>query len=552
MAAMPAPVIRIDLSPPYRVAGQSARHQSVWLLARIWLAATRDQDDLRSAEVRARFADATDVRMIVSRAFADFARWQVPVGWGADKDVDVSGLRTGGRSKGPFWMPTSTAQRLRFIVNGKALGVAGVARWLGKSVSGDAAASTTTAGDDDGLRYVMRDMDFWRHLTQAMRGAQDGFAGTLEAGVAESFRAAQRSAADDFQHALSLLKESLAWRRSDRLDRSRAALQRFQRLVARGGVNAALPTFAAMVHVVRAWEHYARADLSSALAELTRLAADAELRPVVRYNPRVRFETLNLDALVHKSLALRPDATHTTDTPTRRAAACRALESFSSALQAAYEADSVDAVQHAAANIGWSLWLFWRQGLVDEARTLSASDVQRQAMRWLGLSEWICDRFGVGGGSAWNTVFLLRIARGDIADEPPISLRAFRARRPLSVAEAIDALRPFHPPFAPAKGFVRWSSVAAFALEEHDAGHVRYNALQLANLLLESVWYLAHEQGDSMQAYSTMERLVAQIAVLRPGERGFFHAEIRAFPPELRTAASHAGPRRQRAGIAPA
>ncbi|HBD37262.1 MAG TPA: hypothetical protein DC084_27135, partial [Cupriavidus sp.] len=113
---------------------------------------------------------------------------------------------------------------------------------------------------------------------------------------------------------------------------------------------------------------------------------------------------------------------------------------------AAYEADSVDAVQHAAANIGWSLWLFWRQGLVDEARTLSASDVQRQAMRWLGLSEWICDRFGVGGGSAWNTVFLLRIARGDIADEPPISLRAFRARRPLSVAEAIDALRPFHAP----------------------------------------------------------------------------------------------------------
>jgi len=60
---MPAPVIRIDLSPPYRVAGQSARHQSVWLLARIWLAATRDQDDLRSAEVRARFADAIATTM---------------------------------------------------------------------------------------------------------------------------------------------------------------------------------------------------------------------------------------------------------------------------------------------------------------------------------------------------------------------------------------------------------------------------------------------------------------------------------------------------------
>jgi len=540
MSAMPAPVIRIDLSPPYRVAGQPARYQSVWLLARIWLAATRDHDELGAAEVRMRFAEAADLRMIVSRAFADFARWKVPVGWGADKSVDASGLRTAGRSRGPFWMRRTTAQRLRFIANGKALGVAGVARWLGHAASGEA---VSPAGSDDGLHYVMRDMAFWRHLTHAMRGAQDGIAGVLDSGVAESFRAAQRSAADDFQQALSLLKESLAWRRSDRLDHSRAALQQFRRIVARGGIDAALPTFAAMVHVVRAWDHYARTDLASAKDELTRLAIDAELRPVVRYNPRVRFETLNLDALVHKSLALRPG---TAAAAARHDAARRALDSFSGALQAAYEADSVDAVQHAAANIGWSLWLFWQHGLVDTSRTLAAGDVQRQAMRWLGLSEWICDRFGVGGGSAWNTVFLLRVARGSAESCTPASLSAFRARRPLSVAAAIDALRPFHAPFAPAKGFVRWSSVAAFALEEHDAGHVRYNALQLANLLLESAWYLTHEQGGSAQAYAMMERLATQIASLRPAERGFFHAEIRAFPIELQAAAGDTVHQRKR------
>jgi hypothetical protein len=118
----------------------------------------------------------------------------------------------------------------------------------------------------------------------------------------------------------------------------------------------------------------------------------------------------------------------------------------------------------------------------------------------------------------------LRVARGDIADERPIALRAFRARRRRG-GEAIDALRPFHAPFAPAKGFVRWSSVAAFALEEHDAGRVRYNAL-LANLLLESVVVPGPRTGRSAQAYSAMERLAAQIAVLRPGERGFFHAGI--------------------------
>lgn len=531
-----APPIHVDLCAPYRVNGQPARHQSVWLLARIWLAASRDREDLPAAAVRARFAEASDVRMVVSRAFADYARWGVPVGWGGDPTAPIDGLSPARRSRGPFWMTAASARRLRFSANGKALGAAGVARWLGQSP-----AEAVPPAADDGLGYVMRDMAFWSHLTQAMRGAQDGVPGAPDAGVAELFRAAQRSAGDDFQHALSLLKESLAWRRSDRLDQSRAALRRFHRIVARGSVSAAMPTFAAMAHVVRAWEHYARGDLDTAQGELARLSADAELRPVVRYNPRVRFEALNLGALVRKSHALRPaDGDGDNGKAGRHAAARDALQAFSGALQAAYEADSVDAVQHAAANIGWSLWLFWQHGLVDEARALAAGDVQRQAMRWLGLSEWICDRFGVGGGSAWNTIFLLRVARGTADAEAPATMAAFRAGRPLTVAAAIDALRPFHAPFAPAKGFVRWSSVAAFALEEHDAGHVHYNALQLANLLVESAWYLAHEQGATSTAYAAMERLARQIRALRPAERGFFRAGLRAFPPELRAAASAA------------
>jgi len=526
---MPPTSISIELSAPYRVDDQPARYQSVWMLARIWLAASRDQEALNANVVRTRFAEAADVRMIVSRAFADFSRWRIPVGWGSDRTLGISALPISHRSRGPFWMSAATARRLRFTVEGKPLGPAGVARWLGQTPEAGNAPSIPA---EDGLQYAMRDMAFWRHLTQAMRGAQDGFAGTLDHGVAESFRAAQRTAADDFQLALSLLKESLAWRRSDRLDRSRAALRRFQRIVVAGGVNAALPTFAAMAHVVRAWEHYARADLDAAQHELARLSGDAELRPVVRYNPRVRFETLNLEALVQKSLALRPDGV---GTPQQKQQAARlAMEGFSGALQAAYEADSVDAVQHAAANIGWSLWLFWQFRLVDASRAMVAGDVQRQAMRWLGLSEWICDRFGVGGGSAWNTIFLLRVARGHLEADASSSLAAFRAQQPLTVTAAIDALRPFHAPFAPAKGFVRWSSVAAFALEEHDTGRVRYNALQLSNLLMESAWYLTHEQGASVNAYEAVERLKQQIGSLRASEKGFFHAGLRTLPPELR------------------
>lgn len=534
---MPASIVVIDLAPPYRVDGQPARYQSVWLLARIWHAQRTHGESLPAAVVQARFADAANLRMLVSRAFADFARWGIPVGWGVGRDGEPDSANPAGRSRGPFWMTAGTARQLRFRAGGRALGPAGVARWLGIGN----AAPAKAAGGAAGVDYVMRDMAFWSHLTQAMRGAQDGFAGPLDAGVADSFRAAQRSAGDDFQHALSLLKESLAWRRSGRLDRSRAALKHFDRIVGAGGVSAALPTFAAMAHLVRAWERYTRGDAAAARAELDRLEADPNLLPVVRYNPRVRFETLNLAALLHKSAAMRAPPPSSARTAAQAAqAAHAALEAFSGALQAAYEADSVDAVQHAAANIGWCLWLFWQQRLIDAPRALAPGDVQRQAMRWLGLSEWICDRFGVGGGSAWNAIFLLRIARGNCEPADGDGIAAFRARRPLTVAAAIDALRPFHAPFAPAKGFVRWSSVAAFALDDHDAGHARLNALQVANLLLESAWYLTHEQGASAAAYAAMERLAQQLPALRPAERGFFTAEIRGFPAELRAAAAEA------------
>lgn len=554
MPATPA-LIHIDLSAPYRVDGQPARYQSVWLLARIWHAQRAGEGSVPASAVRCAFPAAANLRMLVSRAFADFARWQVAVGWGADARRDPDTANPAHRSRGPFWITAASARRLRFIVHGRTVGPAAVARHLGFS----AAALAPAPGSIDGVGYVMRDMAFWSQLTQAMRSAQDGYAGAHGSAVAEFFRTAQRSAADAFQQALALLKESLAWRRCGRLEQSRAALRRFDRLAQGGDISAAMPTFAAMGHVVSAWERYTRGDNDGAGAGLAALRADAELGLVVRYNPRLRFEVLNLEALLHKAEAMRAPGAGAV--PPAQAAQ-RALDAFAGALQAAYEADSVDAVQHAAANIGLCLWLFWRHGRIDAARELSAGAVQRQAMRWLGLSEWICDRFGVGGGTAWNAIFLLRIARGSSGPDAPqagkgegngvstaaASMAAFRRQRPLSVAEAIDALRPFHAPFAPAKGFVRWSAVAAFALEDHDAGHVRLGPLQLANLLLESAWYLTHEQGATAKACAAAERLVAQLPSLRAAERAFFAAEIRALPPELRDAAAEAGRGRRKGG----
>ncbi|MFS8973401.1 hypothetical protein PO002_02660 [Cupriavidus necator] len=550
---MPEATIRIDLSAPYRVEDQPARYQSVWLLARIWHAQRSGEGSVPASAVRGAFPAAANLRMLVSRAFADFARWDVAVGWGADTRRDPAAANPAQRSRGPFWIAAASARRLRFIANGRSLGPAALARHLG---FGAAVQPQPTPAAPDGVGYVMRDMAFWSELTQAMRSAQDGYAGARGSAVAESFRTAQRSAADGFQQALALLKESLAWRRCGRLEQSRAALRRFDRLARAGDINATMPTFAAMAHVVRAWERYTRGDNDGARAGLAALRADAELGLVVRYNPRLRFEVMNLEALLYKAEAMR--AAQAGSAPPAQSAQ-RALDAFAGALQAAYEADSVDAVQHAAANIGLCLWLFWQRGLIDAARTLSAEAVQRQAMRWLGLSEWICDRFGVGGGTAWNAIFLLRIARGSSGPDAPqtgktpgsrtsaaaASMTAFRRQRPLSVADAIDALRPFHAPFAPAKGFVRWSAVAAFALEDHDAGHVRLGPLQLANLLLESAWYLTHEHGATAKACAAVERLATQLPSLRAAERKFFALEIRGLPPELRDAAAEAARRRR-------
>jgi len=199
------------------------------------------------------------------------------------------------------------------------------------------------------------------------------------------------------------------------------------------------------------------------------------------------------------------------------------------------------AAQHVAANLGLCLWLFWNHALIDPARAWPAGQVQRQAVRWLGLSEWICDRFGVGGGSAWNIIFLLRIARGNCKQDGGGALAAFRAQRPLRLDDAVDALRPFHAPFARAKGFISWSSLAGFALEEHDGGHVRYGALQLANLLLEASWFETFEHGATPAAFAAVERLAGLLGKLRPAERRFFQAALAALPRELRLAAAEAG-----------
>jgi len=382
----------------------------------------------------------------------------------------------------------------------------------------------------------MQDVAYWNHLTQAMRVSQDGLPGGSDTGVAEVFRAAQDCAQDNFQSALAVLKEGLAWRRYGHLDRSLDALKRLDSLLTGSGANGAMPTFSAMSFIARGWDFYAQDDIGAAQSELNRLLAKPELQPVIRYNPRVRFEYLNLQALIHKTNAMRSKQ----ESDIRARAADAAIKALSEALQAAYEADSIDAAQHVAANIGLLLWLFWKNRLIDRERERQESEMQMQALRWLGLSEWICDRFGVGGGSAWNIVFLVRIARGSCPEVKGTDMARFRAQFPLSVKEVVNAVRPFHAPFSPAKGYTSWSGAIAFALEEHDTGRVHYGPLQLANLLLEATWFEAFEHGLAATAFAAAERLAVLMRGMRPAERRFFSDAVKALPHELQLAVADA------------
>jgi hypothetical protein len=520
--------IQIDLTAPYRVNGHLVRFQSLWLLVRVYYAQQADGASVPVSALQARFPGNANLRMMVSRAFADFTKWGIEIGWGHDRTCQPGLMSPRRRCNGPFWMDAANAARVWIRANGSNVDLPALAQLLG--------LNTSESARHDPISYVMQNVTYWNRLTHAMRVAQDGFPIASDVNVAESFLAAQRSAQDDFQTALSILKESLAWRKHGHLRRSQEALKRLDRFLSPSGAElTAMPTFSAMALVARGWNFYSRGDQVAAHAELDRLASDPDLHPVIRYNPRVRFEYLNLRALIYKAMALGSKGPTDAD---RVHSAMQAITFFSDALKAAYEADSVDAAQDVAANIGLTLWLFWSNGLIDPKREQNEEAVQTQALRWLALSEWICDRFGVGGDSAWNTIFLLRIVRGRCRGARGVDL--FRAQSPLTVQQVLDAAHPFHAPFSRAKGYIDWSSVAAFALEEHDAGRVHYGSLQLANLLLESAWFLAQEKGLCKEAYYAVERLAELMATLQPKERRFFSESLKTLPELLQAAAKEA------------
>jgi hypothetical protein len=244
---------------------------------------------------------------------------------------------------------------------------------------------------------------------------------------------------------------------------------------------------------------------------------------VLRHHPDVRFEWCNLWALACRSQAL---ALAAGDKPAAAALAEESLRRFGEALAAAFESHSFDAAQHVAANMGMAAWLFDRVGLSDLPALAhdGNADTTRRAVQWIAFSEWLCGHTDGQGRSAWNAIYLMRIARGHCRppdNEKQPTLAQFRAQKPLDPAAVSRLAGPLADAFDATNWPARWVQVAQARLADHQAGRRRYPGLQHCSLLFEHAWYAAHA-GELEAAGHSLALLREALPQLVPSDRAYF------------------------------
>jgi hypothetical protein len=530
-AGVPKPAttspLSIELTSPQSVNGQRAAFQSLWLLARMKHAHDAEGGLVRLADLRGEVSDASTLRMVVSRAFRDFKTWNIEVGWGEDTQREPRFLNAERRSQGPFWLPAAEAKRVRMQVDGRAATAAEVASFLGLRSRKMRPAEPGSPRPPDAVH--LQDAAFWKQLVASQQAARQGrlMAPVTGGGGAagqppsalESIRLAGTLAATGFQRALVTLNEAMLWRRLGDHEQARRQLQALkkQRLAHHVAGNDYL---GAMECIVSAWCAYTARDLPLAQSLLAGMAGQAARGLVLRHHPDVRFEWCNLWALVCRSRALGLAGD---DRPAAAALAEESLQRFGEALAAAFESHSFDAAQHVAANMGMAAWLFDRVGLSDLPALAhdGHADTTRRAVQWIAFSEWLCGHADGQGRSAWNAIYLMRIARGHCRPERQPTLAQFRAQKPLDPAAISKLAGPLADAFDTAHWPARWVDVARARLADHRAGHRRYPGLQHCSLLFEHAWYAAHA-GDLDAAGRSLESLRDALPQLVPSDRAYF------------------------------
>lgn len=531
---MPDPVV-VELTAPQTVNGTRAAYQSVWLVVRLYHATLESPQRplVYADDLRERMSNARTLRMAIGRAFQDFARWQLAVGWGEDAGRDPRFLNLEGRSQGPFWLAAHERQRIVCQVGGAPASADEIAAFLG--LDRDVRGQGKTAASQ--RMVTQTDLSFWRHFVdgkQALREgrlltplARDeaGGVGAHDAPAALSaFRAARKLAVSEFEHAFVALNEALLWRRLGDRAQTRKMLRALRRR-RRGHAIAGNDYLDAVEGIVAAWCAYDERDLRGALALLQALAQNPPGATLVQVHPHVRFEWHNLAALIQRSHALAAAAAN--DAAAAGTLAEQAVAHFEQALAAAFESNVSDAAQHVAANIGMALWLFgeagiaWSGALPGLSSARSSEREAERAIQWIGLSEWLGRGAGNRHPSAWNAIYLMRIARGACHAGPRPTLAEFQDTAPIGVAALRQLAGPFADAFTGPAWPDTWHEVAAWRLAESQRGERKYPLLQQSSLWFELAWYSAHA-GQLAPAARALRSLSEGLKQLAASDRQYF------------------------------
>ncbi len=519
-------MLHINIHQPARVNGALARPQSLLLLLLLWLRHRESQSSspVSAAELAALFPNALHLRMVISRAFVDFARWGIRVGWGEQMEAIPELLDTRNRNRGPFWLPAAAFIQITIARGTRTATLSDVRNFLqladdDRQTSLAEQATRQTSLAEQATRPTTRKIparslaappEFWSEFAIAKRAQLDGHLiidGTH--GALAGFRRLHALSSDPEHQAFALLQQAMVWRRAGNPEAATNELKamklQLQRMHAPHWLEA-------MANVVQAWCAYANRNV--ARAERVLLAAERNTRLAVffAHHPRVQSEQANLHALLQRARALND----VLNLEFRKQAAHDALSHYQRALTLACEAELFDIATSVASNLGWSIWLFARCGL-----SSASHEAQTLALQWIGLAEVLNAQHG-SGINLWNQIYLLRIVRngGPVQTRP--KLRPFQQH-------SIISAKQYAQMGAQSVNKRSWLSLIQNLDAQIEQGKLQVDALQRANVLLELAWYEAHE-GNLAAARTAVARLTKRLIELVQSDRDFFRSAVRCLP----------------------
>lgn len=480
--------------------------------------------------VRQQISRPGGLAMALSRAFAVLAQHGIELGWGPRTELAVASLPVRGRVHGPFWIRDDQAERLGFVTGRGPAGEEDLARFLGWSAGQGSTLRPDTAWDAQGEPEEPLDLPAWYGLIDARQAIEERLYDPAAADdPAASARAEPGSmlleiglgARGGLARQWALFVSAQQARRHNDVARARRLLEAALALPATPGG----PRGQAVVMLCELgllWCDYQARDFSAVavgLARFERHGGRNALSPhaLAWPNPRVACEFHNLRALwMRATLDAAP-------APQRAQRAARILADLHRALVCALEADAFTLLESVAANLGYTLWLL--EPVLPAA--LAHSGSRLEAIRWILLSEWLCQRHGLAGGSAWNLISVCRVARG--AGRAPARARrlAHDSVARLSLAQVREAAGHTAALLGAPRQVRRWSDVTAALAETAATPGSPLPPLQRCAAWVEHAWSLADESRLA-QAEPWMARIEGALGQLVRKDRSFFTAELRA------------------------